>query len=90
MAIILNNGVAGATSTTHAATGVTEVICAGNFGICTVAIEVRGDATTDWAPAHTFFAPGGVSLQVASGTSIRAKVAGQASPVAAIDVTCNP
>ena len=86
MADVIIDGTSGATGT-HTAAGVTEVIASGGFGGNTVQILVNAGAANP-APAHSFFGPGAISLQTASGTVITATVVGKNTST--VDVTMNP
>jgi hypothetical protein len=87
MAVVINNGVANATGT-FTAVGETEVIASGVFGANRVLVEVRGSATTEYAPVYTFNVVGGVKLGTAAGSTVRVTVVGP-DAASAIDVTCN-
>jgi hypothetical protein len=86
MALVINASDV-AVSTPVAASGVTEVVASGDFAGATVSIQVSASAGA-YAPVHTFFSPGAVSLQTAAGTLIRASVTGGNTP--SIDVAVNP
>ena len=86
MALIINQGTAGATGS-HSATGPTEIITSGAFGANSVQISVISDGAEE-APVCTFGGPGAVLVQAAAGTTINARVTGTNASL--IDVAMNP
>ena len=75
LSAIITAGATGATGNTTTLEAGATVIVSGVFGGATVCIFVDADALRE-APAYTFMAPGGMKLQVASGTTVTATVVG--------------